>query len=72
MKDNVLGENLWKYRKAQGLKQHELAKELYVSAHSLSNYETGTCDPSMDMLVKLAKLLKTDPNTLLGWKENTE
>ena len=72
MKDNTLGKNIKRLRKEKGLRQKELAGELYMSGHTLCNYETGMCDPSLDTLIKLAHLLNTDPNSLLGWEESKE
>lgn len=32
-------------------------------------YETGAAEPKATALVALARALKTDPNTLLGWRD---
>ena len=55
-------------RKVKGVKQIDMAVDLYVSGHTICCYETGTTEPGLDMLIDIAKYLGTDPNTLLGWK----
>lgn len=67
---NIIGERLKKCRKQSGLKQDEVAKELQVQRQIISYYETGTRQPNIDDIVKLAKLYNTSTDYLLGLSEN--
>jgi len=46
-------DNLLLYRKLAGLSQQDLAEAVGVSKGTISNYETGTRKPDIDMLEKL-------------------
>ena len=46
----------------------ELAERIGSSASTISYYELGNRTPSVDLLVDLAHALRTDPNSLLGFK----
>ena len=63
---NTLNENIKKYRTQLGINQVELAKKLGVSKQCVSNWENDNVLPSIEMLVKLAKLFKISTDTLLG------
>lgn len=57
-------------RKELGLTQEQVAKYLNVSIPAVSKWEKGTTCPDISLLVPLARLLKTDPNTLLCFRED--
>ena len=44
------------FRKKSGLSQSQLAKKLNVSQQSISQWENGTREPSIEMLKKLAEI----------------
>ena len=46
--------------------QDELAARLFVTRQTVSNYERGTSEPDLDMLRRLAEVLRTDVDSLLG------
>ena len=51
-------------RKNKGLSQSELGKMLEIGSSTVSGYETGTRDPSMEMLQKIMLTLGVDANYL--------
>ncbi|MDO5401753.1 MAG: helix-turn-helix domain-containing protein [Eubacteriales bacterium] len=57
-------------RKALGLTQEQVAELLGVSAPAVSKWETGASCPDLGLLAPLARLLKTDLNTLLCFRED--
>lgn len=52
-------------RKEMNLTQEELAKSLYVSKRSITNWETGKNTPDIDSLISLAKLYDISLDDLL-------
>lgn len=51
-------------RVGQGIKQKDLAAELGITAQYLNNIEKGKAEPRRDLMIKLAKLLNSDVQTL--------
>lgn len=64
----MLNENIKKLRMALNISQVELAKKLGVSKQSVSNWENDNIQPSIDMLIKIAKCLNVSTDFLLGLK----
>lgn len=62
----MLSENIKKLRVALNISQVELARKLGVSKQSVSNWENDNIQPSIDMLIKLAKALNVSTDYLLG------
>ncbi len=64
-----LGKAVEAARKSMGLSQAQLAAALGNGAGQshVSAIERGVNTPSVALLVDLAQVLKTDPNTLIGW-----
>jgi transcriptional regulator with XRE-family HTH domain len=60
----VVGENLKLARKAKGLTQSQLAKELNKYQSDYSEYETGKIQLDYDKIVYLCKRLDITPNDL--------
>lgn len=56
-------------RKALGMTQEQVADYLGVTAPAVNKWEKGTTCPDIALLPALARLLKTDPNTLLQFQE---
>lgn len=54
-------------RKENKLTQKEIAMELMISPQAVSRWEHGQGRPDLEMLPKLAAILKIDVNTLLGY-----
>lgn len=55
-----LGERITELRKASGISQYELAKEMEVSRQAVSKWETDQSNPDAANLIKLAELFDTD------------
>lgn len=67
----MFAENLKKIRKDKGYTQEELAKELNVVRQTVSKWEKGLSLPDVDILSKIADILETDVNVLLGGQMTT-
>ena len=61
----MLSDNIRNYRKANHMSQDELAEKLDVTRQSISLWETGQTQPSLDKIVALAKLFNISTDTLL-------
>ena len=57
-------------RKALGLTQEQVATYLGITTPAVNKWEKGLTCPDFVLLPILARLLKTDPNTLLCFKDN--
>ena len=66
--DFLLSDNIRKYRKSKHMSQDELAEKLEVTRQSISLWETGQTQPSLDNIIALAKLfdVSTDSLTLFA------
>lgn len=60
------GETIRRLRRAAGLSQEELAERLDVSRQSVSLWEQGNTQPTLENLRSMTEILHTDFNTLLG------
>lgn len=66
----TFAERLRYYRKKAGYHQKELAEKLDMTRQNYANYETKKQMPNIETLIKLANVLGTDVNTLVGYQEN--
>lgn len=57
---------LRKARVAAGLTQKEMAEKLYMSQTNYNQYERGKCEPSLDTLARISKILGCSVDWLLG------
>lgn len=62
----MLGQRIYELRIAFGWSQVEMAKHLGVAKQTASNWENDNIQPSIDMLVRLAKLFNVTTDYLLG------
>lgn len=62
----MLPETLKELREERGMKQAQIAIILGVKQNTYSNWENGTRNPSLEMLVKIADYYKTSTDYLLG------
>lgn len=69
---NILGKNIARYRKKQGLTQQDLANMLHISYQAVSKWENGQSMPDMYMFPKLASILHTSIDQLVGYSHNFE
>ena len=65
----MLGQRIGEMRAAFGWSQVELAKRLGVAKQTVSNWENDNIQPSIEMLVRLAKLFNVSTDYLLGLDE---
>jgi transcriptional regulator with XRE-family HTH domain len=56
-------------RQDKGLSQDGLAKLLHVKRRTISSWETGANEPSIEMIKKIVKILDVDANFLLGLED---
>ena len=67
--DNLkTGEVICKRRKELGLTQNQLAKSLNISFQAVSKWENCSAYPDIEMLPKLAAVLNTTVDALLGYE----
>lgn len=62
----MLGDNIRKYRKSSNMSQDELAEKLEVTRQSISLWETGQTQPTLENIVALAKLFNVSTDELLS------
>ena len=62
----MLGERICELRSSLGWSQVELAKRLGVAKQTVSNWENENIQPSIEMLVRLAKQFNSTTDYLLG------
>ena len=62
----MLGQRIYEMRTAFGWSQVELAKRLGVAKQTVSNWENENIQPSIEMLVRLARLFNVTTDYLLG------
>lgn len=62
----MLGKRIYELRVAFGWNQVQLADRLGVSKQTVSNWENENIQPSIEMLIRLAKLFRTSTDYLLG------
>jgi len=63
----TFGGKIKEAREFKGLTQNQLAELLNVKQNALSRWETGTCEPSIDIIRQLCVALECEPNFLFGW-----
>ena len=66
---STFAERLRFYREKAGYSQKELAEEIGITFAAYNNYETKNAQPKFEVLIKIAALLDTDVNTLVGYEE---
>ena len=62
----MLGKRIAELRLGRGWSQVELARQLRVAKQTVSNWENENIQPSIEMLVRIAKLLGVTTDYLLG------
>lgn len=55
------------YRKKRNLTQAKIASKTEVSQSYISKLEKGIGNPSIDQIIKIAKILNIDPYKLCKW-----
>lgn len=59
-------DNLKALRKLHGYSQKELAEKLHYGSSTISNYESGHNQPSLEDLVRLTRVFSVSADCLLG------
>lgn len=67
-----IGKNIKQLRAQQNMTQDELANRLFVTRQTVSNYENGKSKPDIEMLIKIADVLRTDVQQLIYGLQPTE
>ena len=62
----TLADNIARFRRSKGYTQEELARRLNLSAQAVSKWENAQSLPDIAQLPRLAGLLETDIDTLMG------
>ena len=65
----MFNKRLREARLEKGLRQLDVANAMGLTLRAICNYEAGTREPSIEMLVKLCIFLETTPNALLGFED---
>ncbi len=63
---SVMAKRIKELRESKGLSQKDLADKFLVKQSVISKYERGVVNPSYDVLFKLAQVLDTTTDYLLG------
>lgn len=61
-----IGINVKDLRKEKKLSQKQLAEQIHIAQNSLSQIETNTANPSIDVLISLADFFQVSVDFLLG------
>lgn len=67
----MLGHRIGELRLARNWSQVELAKRLNVAKQTVSNWENDNIQPSIEMLVRLARLFGVTTDYMLGLEDIT-
>lgn len=66
MKNNLFGKNLRELRQEKGYSQRKLGELIGVCNQTISFWETGSREPDLEMLVKIADFFEVSVDYLLG------
>lgn len=65
----MIAQRIRELRKENNLSQSQLGKELGTDQKQISKWETGTIEPNIKMLIKLALTFQTTIDYLVGKDE---
>lgn len=66
----MFGSRIKTLRISLGLNQLEFGNKLNVTKQSVSNWENGNIQPSIDMLIKISNIYSVSTDYLLGLDKN--
>lgn len=67
----MFGNRIKSLRLSYNLSQVQLAKQLSVSKQTVSNWENGYIQPSLDILIRIAEFFSVSTDYLLGLDDKT-
>jgi transcriptional regulator with XRE-family HTH domain len=67
--ESIIGGNLRRFRKAQGLTQETLAADIGLDIRQLGRIERGQSFPSVGVLINLAEVLGVEPGEFFDSSE---
>ncbi len=65
-KQAILGLRIMQRRKQLGINQSELAEQIGLSEHQISNIETGRSYPRMKSFIKICEILETNADYFIS------
>lgn len=65
----MIGNQIKKYRTANGMTQQNLADKLFVTAQAVSRWENGEVEPSLSTITKMAQIFGVTTDEMLGVDE---
>lgn len=68
----VMRNRIKECRQVAGMSQKELSNLVGIKDNAISRYETGTCEPRLEMWEKLATALNVTPAYLVGWSDESQ
>lgn len=68
----VMRNRIKECRQVAGMSQKELSNLVGIKDDAISRYETGTCEPRLEMWEKLATALNVSPTYLVGWSDESQ
>ena len=67
--EKLMGERIAELRRKKGLTQIQLAEKLNISDKAVSKWESGKCDPSLEMLVALSNFFECSMDYIVKGEE---
>lgn len=71
LENKTIGRNIALYRKIRGMKAFEVAEGLGLKEASYTRYERGEAAITVDIVQKVAEILRVDPLTLISVSPST-
>ncbi len=65
----TVGNNIKIARKAKGLTQSQVAKEMFMTQQQYSRFENGVFELNYEQILKLCELLEVTPNYIFGYED---
>lgn len=65
MKNNIFGKRLKEYRIEKGMSQRALGEVFNVCNQTVSFWETGSREPDLDTLIKIARYFEVSVDAML-------
>ena len=69
---SALSSNIKNFRLMREMSQKEFGEMLHKSPSVISNWESGTNSPDVELIPDMCRIFKCTPNELFGWDESKE